>query len=106
MPLFTLDVQGRPVLVFLQQDRDAATELVSSTIAPDLLELEEDGSPVWDGEGELSVRDASPGETSQWEDAFGQALEDGDATEADREGYAVFLIEVDDLEDEDEPDRE
>lgn len=106
MPLFTLAVQGRPVLVLAQQDLDMAEDLVTSAIAPDLAELEEAGRPVWDGESELTVRNATPDETSRWELAFAQAKDEGEATEGDREGFAVFLIPIEDPGAEEEEDEE
>ena len=109
MALFTVEVQGRPVLVFSEESPAAAEELVSSTIGPDLADFEENGQPVWDGEDELAVRAADPGESAQWEEGFAEAVRNDGAGEADRAGYAVFLIDVDapldeDDEDEDEKD--
>ncbi|MBW8268966.1 hypothetical protein [Caldovatus aquaticus] len=94
MPLFTLAVEGRPVPVLAQQNLGRAEKLVTSAIAPDLAELEEAGRPVWNGESELTVRNASPDETSRWERAFAQAIAEGEAAEGDRDGFAVFLIAV------------
>lgn len=105
MALFTVEVEGRPILVFSEEDREAAEDLVSSTIGPDLLDFEEDGSPVWDGEGELSVREADAAETAQWKAGFASSHPLGDSeTPEEEEGYAVFLIEVDPPEDEEEED--
>ncbi len=97
MPLFTLEISGRPVLVFSEEDRGAAGELVASSIGPDLLEFEEEGRPVWDGEEELSVRDADPEEAARWEQGRAEARQDADAAGDEGEepdGFAVFLIEV------------
>ena len=96
MPLFTLEISGRPVLVFSEGDRGAAEELVASSIGPDLLDFEEEGRPVWDGEDELSVRDADPEEAARWEQGRAEAQQDADAPgdEGEPDGVAVFLIEV------------
>jgi hypothetical protein len=96
MPLFTLEVSGRPVLVFSEDDRGAAERLAASSIGPDLLDFEEEGRPVWDGEDELSVRDAGPDEAARWEQGRAEAQQDADAAGDDQEadGFAVFLIEV------------
>ncbi len=96
MPLFTLEVSKGPVLVFAEEDRDAAAELVASSIGPGLLDFEdEEGRPVWDGEEELSVREANPEEAARWEQGAAEAKQDGAAGEPDPDGFAVFLIEVD-----------
>ena len=95
MPLFTLEVSKRPVLVFAEEGRDAAAELVASSIGPDLLDFEEEeGRPVWDGEEELTVREANPEEAARWEEGLAEAGEDDGSGTADDEGQAVFLIEV------------
>ena len=97
MALFTVEVSGRPVLVFSEEDRGAAEELLASAIGPDLLDFEEDGRPVWDGEEELSVREARPEEAARWEQGLAEAGEDdgsGDEDNEDDEGQAVFLIEA------------
>ena len=96
MPLFTLEVSGRPVLVFSEDDCGGAEELVASTIGPDLLDFEEEGGrPVWDGEEGLSVRDADPGEAVRWEQGRAEAQQDADADdEEEPDGFAVFLIEA------------
>ena len=96
MPLFTAEVAGRPVLVFPEEDRGAAEELLVSSIGPDLLDFEdaEEGRPVWDGEEELTVREARPEEAARWEQGLAEAREDdGSGDDAD-EGQAVFLIEA------------
>jgi len=97
MALFTVEVAGRPVLVFSEEDRGAAEELLASAIGPDLLDFEEDGRPVWDGEEELTVREARPEEAARWEQGLAEAREDdgsGDEDDEDDEGQAVFLIEA------------
>ena len=94
MALFTVEVSGRPVLVFSEEDRGAAEELLASAIGPDLLDFEEDGRPVWDGEEELTVREARPEEAARWEQGLAEAGEDGGSGDEDDEGQAVFLIEA------------
>ncbi len=95
MPLFTLEVSGRPVLVFSEDDRGAAEELATSSIGPDLLDFEEEGRPVWDGEEELSVREATSEEAARWEQGRAEAQRNAVADEQEPDGFAVFLIEVD-----------
>ncbi len=97
MPLFTVEVSGRPVLVFSEEDRGAAERLLVSSIGPDLLDFEEaeEGRPVWDGEEELTVRDADPEESARWEQGLAEARRDDRSGEVDEGSHAVFLIEVD-----------
>ena len=97
MPLFTVEVAGRPVLVFSEEDRGAAERLLASSIGPDLLDFDEaeEGRPVWDGEEELTVREARPEEAAHWEQGLAEARQEDGSGEADAESHAVFLIEVD-----------
>ena len=95
MALFTVEVSGRPVIVFSDDDRARAEELVASTIGPELLVFEEAGTPVWDGEDELTVRGAVPEEVARWERGLPGAQRPDGPGEPVPEGYAVFLIEVD-----------
>ncbi len=95
MALFTVEVSGRPVLVFSEEDRGAAEKFLVSSIGPDLLDFEEEGRPVWDGEEELTVREARPEEAARWEQGLAEARQDDSSGEADDGSHAVFLIEVD-----------
>lgn len=103
MPLFTVEVAARPVLVFTEASRASAEELVSGLIGPDLQEFESGGAPLWDGQAELTVREADAAETDRWEQGFEDAKAGGAGQEPD--DFAVFLVEVDE-DDEDEDDEE
>ena len=95
MGLFTIEAEGRPVLVVAAEDREEAREFADSeALRMDLLVLEHQGRPLWDGGSTLHVREARPGEVSAWEASFARACADGDADEADREDWATFLVEV------------
>jgi hypothetical protein len=95
MALFTVEVSGRPVLVFSEEDRGSAEGLLASSIGPDLLDFEqEEGRPVWDGEEALTVRQARPEEAARWEQDLAEAGDDDGPGGADDESQAVFLIEV------------
>jgi hypothetical protein len=104
MPLFTVEVAGRPVIVFSEESRTSAEEILTSLIGPDLQDFTADGVPVWDGEAPLVLRDADPVESTRWEQGLAEAQEAGDG-EADGEDFAVFLIDLDE-EGEEEEDEE
>ncbi|MBK1662502.1 hypothetical protein [Paracraurococcus ruber] len=97
MALFTVLVGGRPVLVFAEEDQEAATELATSLIGPDLQEFESGGQPVWDGQAPLSVRAADAAEAARWREGLKDAQEDGTAGE-DPDDFAVFLLDLDEEE--------
>ncbi len=95
MGLFTIEAEGRPVMVVAAEDREEAREFADSeALRADLLVLEHRGRPLWGGGRELVVREAHPGEASAWEASFARACAEGDAEEADRGDWATFLVEV------------
>ncbi len=95
MGLFTIEAEGRPVMVVAAEDREEAREFAGGeALRADLLVLEHRGHPLWGGGRELVVREAQPGEASAWEASFARACAGGDAEEADRGDWATFLVEV------------
>ena len=108
MGLFTIEVGGRPVMVLTAEDWEEAREFADSeALRADLLVLEHEGRPLWDGEGDLFVREARPEEASAWQASFARACAEGDADEEDREDWATFLLEaVDPTGDADEDDED
>ena len=104
MTLFTIEVAGRPLLVFPEKSSEAAEELATETIGPDLQDFEEDGEPLWDGEEPLSVRPANEKESAIWDQGLAEAKSSGDSGQFDPDSYAVLLVEVDAEGDEEEED--
>jgi hypothetical protein len=95
--LYTIEIDGRPILVFAAEDDGAAEDFAADEdLRAELLGLEHEGEPIWDGDGELVVRRAHLEEASEWEGAHAKALLEGAADEDD-EDFAVFLLEVSDL---------
>ncbi|WP_052389438.1 hypothetical protein [Belnapia moabensis] len=103
MTLFTIEVAGRPLLVFPEKSTEAAEELATNSIGPDLQDFEEDGEPLWDGEEPLTVRAANDQESALWDQGLAEAKSSGDSADFDPDSYAVLLVEVD-AEDGDEED--
>ena len=101
MSLFTLEIEGQPIMVFASEDQTTAELFAEApSLHEDLMAFTHEGHPLWDGEAELSVREAHPEEASDWEAAFARAREDGDADEGERDSFSVFLVEVNDAADE------
>ncbi len=101
MSLYTIEVAGRPLLVFPEKNDQAAEELAANSIGPDLQDFEEDGEPLWDGEEPLTVRAANESESAIWDQGLAEAKSSGDSADFDPDSYAVLLVEVD-AEDEDD----
>ena len=95
MGLFTIEAEGRPVLAVAAGSWEEAREFADSEVLrADLAVLEHEGRPLWDGGSALLVREADPGEASDWEASFARACASGVAGEADRGSWATFLVEV------------
>ena len=96
MGLFTIEAEGRPIMVLSAEDWEEAREFADGeALRADLTVPEHEGRPLWDGESGLLVREARPGEVSTWKASFARACADGDADEEeDREDWATFLVEV------------
>lgn len=99
--LFTVEVAGRAVLVFAEESKESAEELVTSLIGPDLQEFESGGEPLWDGQAALTVRMAEEAEATRWEEGLADAQENGSIGE-DTDDFAVFLVELDEDDDDGE----
>jgi hypothetical protein len=90
MALFTIEIEGKPIVVLAAENHEEAAEMKE-----DLAVLDDGtGNPVWNGKNALSVREASPEEVSLWEERFARARQSGDAVEEDREAWAIFLIKI------------
>ena len=73
MALFTVEVRGRPVLVFSSRDREAVGEALAAAISGDWALFGQDGRPIWDGESQLLLRQARPEEAARWQQGFARA---------------------------------
>lgn len=97
MSLFTLEIERRPIMVFASEDQTTAELFTEDpSLHEDLMVFTHEGQPLWDGEAELSVREAHPQEASDWEAAFARAEEDGGGDEDERDSFTMFLVEVSD----------
>lgn len=92
--MFTLVIDGRAIAV-TDAEEEAARELFASEdFKDDLLTLESEGKPLWNGTASLEVRASSDGEA----DDFREALADDEDEEEDDEDpgiNVVFLVPVD-----------
>ncbi len=97
--MFTLEIAGKPVAV-TDADGEGARELFEADeFREDLLSLESDGRPIWDGVAAFHIRPANDEEM----DALEQSLDEADTERTDdedddddEEGINVlFLVPVD-----------
>ncbi len=95
--MFTVEIAGRAIAVTNADEAQARELIESEEFREDLTIIHSDGKPVWDGKASLDLRPATPDEEEEFEDA--DDLDDEDEVEDD-EPSVVFLIDIDDEEDE------
>ena len=96
MPIFTTEIAGRPTVAFAARDYASALAFVHMDfLCSELRDLPApEGAPLWDGQAELVVRDATEQEKSAWDAEVAQAIQEReidrreDALDA---GWFIFL---------------
>jgi hypothetical protein len=93
--LFTLEIDGRAVLVMAEDDPDAAAAAARApAMTEQLAALDHAGRRLWNGRTPPRLRPATAAEAATWRAAFAEAVADGDAYEDEADSWATFLIDV------------
>ena len=94
--MFTLEISGKPVAVTNASEDEARELFESGAFKDDLMTLESEGAPLWDGYASLNIRPATQDETEAFESAVTE--EDGEADGLDHEPgpMLMFLVDVTD----------
>lgn len=91
--MFTLEISGKPVAV-TNAGADEAHELFESgAFKEDLMVLESEGAPLWDGYASLTIRPATPEETTAFQSAATEER-DADGLDDEPEPMVLFLVDV------------
>jgi len=103
MPVWTLVIGSQPVYAFAADDQTTAERhLEDGGLKDDLAYYEDDeGSPLWDGEGSLSLRLATPNEHRTWRQAQEHPSLEGMLNRQDPEDCATYLVSIHDPADDD-----
>jgi hypothetical protein len=97
--IFVLEIKGTAILVFEAEDPDEARAYADSAeVREELTELTTDGAPLWNGKDAIAIRAATEAETDLFEEARGEDWEE--EPHADPEDFAVYLVPLDEPEDE------
>ncbi len=103
MGIWTLEIAGKAIVAIGDIEHDEAQDLITDdAFQEDLMAFEANGTPLWDGEAELTVRPASKDEQAAWKEARVEAEEEEDFEED--EASVVFLVEVSDPDEDDDED--
>ena len=85
MNVYVAEIAGRGIAAFdAADDADAQLHLADKAFVRDLLVLQNQGRPLWDGVSKIQLRNASPEEAAAWQ----SGLVVGD------EDRFVFLVPV------------
>ena len=93
MPVFTLEIAGQPILSMRAVSlREASATTRSPSFGADLMLLESEGRPLWDGRSPIHLRPADEEELAAFERAFAKAIKAGEAGK--NEEWIAFLVPV------------
>jgi hypothetical protein len=90
--MFTLEVAGKAIAVTEANEDDARELFESDAFKADLMEVETEGAPIWDGFATLSIRPATRAEIAAFE-----STPVGEGEEVDESvPMIMFLVDIDD----------
>ena len=99
MPLFTLSVDGRDILVFHAQDAEEADECMHDEegFTQYVRATRSNGVPVMGANSQWSIVDATPEQRAVWEAKVNELIADSGLSVEDMEAqnHPVFLVAVD-----------
>jgi len=96
--MFTLTISDKPIAMTNADEEEARELFMSEDFKEDLKNLESEGAPLWDGFATLNIRPATEEEAAEFEDADF----DEDEDDEDEGPYIMFLVDVNDPDEEDE----
>src|SRR6266576_6042825 len=95
MDIYVAEINGRSIAaVNADQIADAESLVTNPAIEIELMVLENEGAPLWDGEVPICVRPALPEEQAVWRDFQNQAIREGDIDAERTERRLCFLVPV------------
>lgn len=113
--MFTLEIDGTAIAVINGDEATARDLFTCDGFKEDIRTMTTAGRPIWNGTSELTVRKSTEDEIEEFEDALAaddgegdfepdeqHAAEGGSGTDDEEEADIVFLVDIDD-EDEDQP---
>jgi hypothetical protein len=101
--IYVLEIKGTAVLAFEADSlNDARAFAESFGEEEDLKELTSNGAPLWNGSDPISVRLATEAEADLFEEEREEDWED--EPHADAEDFMVYLVPLDELDDEEDDD--
>jgi hypothetical protein len=101
MDYFTVTVGNKAIVATKADDAlDVEMLIEDEAFLADLMVLESDGKPIWDGEEKIAFRPSSDPEKSAYDKCVAEAEAEGDYEEGD--DFITYLVPVTDPTDEDD----
>jgi hypothetical protein len=95
MDIYVAEINGRSIAaVSADKISDAEAVVKNPAIKIELMVIENDGAPLWDGEAPIRVRLAHPEEQAAWRDFENQERLGGEIDPARPEPRFCFLVPV------------
>jgi len=95
MGVYVAEINGRGIAaVNADQISDAEKFVKNPAIEIELMVLESDGTPLWDGEAPICLRAAVPEEQAAWQDFQDQAIRENKIDQDKPEPQLCFLVPV------------
>jgi len=95
MDIYVAEINGRSIAALnADQISDAEALVKNPAIKTELMVLENDGAPLWDGEATICVRSALPQEQATWRDFQNRAIRQGDVDAEKSEPRVCLLVPV------------
>ena len=95
MNVYVAEINGPGIAALnADQNSDAEKFVKNPAIEAELMVLENDGAPLWDGEASIRVRAAFPDEQSEWRESRDQAMREEKNSSDNPEIWLCFLVPV------------
>jgi hypothetical protein len=92
--IYVAEIGGRGIAAFNVTSVSAAAGLVRDpAFRDDLMVLQSNGLPLWNGREDILVRQARPAEDARWQRSRAKALRNGDLDD-ETERWIVFLVAI------------
>ncbi|MBV9828023.1 MAG: hypothetical protein JO001_20510 [Alphaproteobacteria bacterium] len=94
MTIFVAEIDGCAVAAFYAEDNEEACDFIQDeTFRGDLMVLENEGHPLWNGESQIQHREALNEERAAWDAARTEAIRDGKISASEND-FFIFLVPV------------
>jgi hypothetical protein len=94
--VYVAEIRGRGIAAFNVDSTSAADDLVQDpAFRDDLMVLQSDGVPLWNGLEQIFVRQAHVAEDAKWRRSRARALRNGDLDD-EEETWIIFLVALTD----------